>query len=80
MYFHTLIKNLDIVPPQILADRLSQFMHYFTLYGSVRPFGSAILLAGYDADKEQPWLNLIEPSGLSFVRNKYIQKNHKIYK
>lgn len=56
----------DRIPPQTLADRMSQFVHYYTLYGSVRPFGAAVLLAGYDADKEQPWLNLVEPSGLSF--------------
>lgn len=56
----------ETIPPHLLAERMAQFIHYFTLYGSVRPFGSAILLAGYDADKEQPWLNLVEPSGLSF--------------
>ena len=38
----------DIVPPQILADRMSQFIHYYTLYGSVRPFGASVLLAGFD--------------------------------
>lgn len=54
------------IAPQILAERMSQFVHYYTLYGSIRPFGAAILLAGYDADQNQPWLNLIEPSGVSF--------------
>lgn len=56
----------DIIPPEMLADRMAQFVHYYTLYGSIRPFGTSILLAGYDADKKQPWLNLIEPSGVAF--------------
>jgi 20S proteasome alpha/beta subunit len=56
------------IPPQVLADRMSQYVHYFTLYGSVRPFGTSIMLAGRDVDTGKFFLNVIEPSGVSYVR------------
>lgn len=34
------------MPPSMLADRLAQYVHYFTLHGSLRPFGASVLLAG----------------------------------
>jgi len=54
------------IPPKILTERMSQFTHYYTLYGSIRPFGSSAMLAGYDEDTKEPYLSMIEPSGLSF--------------
>ncbi len=54
------------IPPRMLADRMSQYVHYYTLYGSIRPFGASIILAGFDQDKSEPWLNLVEPNGVSF--------------
>ncbi|RHZ07495.1 hypothetical protein DYB31_011646 [Aphanomyces astaci] len=54
------------IPPQVLADRMSQYVHYFTLYGSVRPFGTSIMLAGRDVDTGKTFLNVIEPSGVSY--------------
>lgn len=39
----------DRIPAQLLAERLASFMHLYTLYWSVRPFGAAVLLACADA-------------------------------
>ena len=36
------------IPPDVLCNRLSEYVHYFTLHGSLRPFGSACILASYD--------------------------------
>ena len=51
----------DRIPAQILADRMAHYMHMFTLYWSVRPFGASALLACKDADGYA--LYLLEPSG-----------------
>lgn len=32
------------IPCKFLADRLSHYVHAYTLYGMVRPFGSAVFL------------------------------------
>lgn len=34
------------MPPSLLADRLAQYVHYFTLHGSLRPFGASVIMAG----------------------------------
>ncbi|KNH08245.1 proteasome alpha 7 subunit [Perkinsela sp. CCAP 1560/4] len=47
----------------VLAMRLSEFLHLFTLYGSYRPLGCAAILATYGDDG--PKLSMIEPSGVS---------------
>ncbi|DAZ99816.1 TPA: hypothetical protein N0F65_001325 [Lagenidium giganteum] len=60
-------KNYDSsIPPHVLADRMGQYVHYYTLYGSVRPFGTAVMLGGYDQDEKKPYLHLVEPSGLTY--------------
>ena len=54
----------DRIPAQILAERLASFIHLYTLYWSVRPFGAGVLLAA--ADAAQPGgaaLYLLDPSG-----------------
>ena len=56
------------VPPRVLSDRMGAFMHLFTLYGSYRPVGSSILLAGFDAESKEYELYLAEPTGLAMVR------------
>lgn len=53
-------------PLQHLVDRVSGFMHVFTLYGSVRPFGSSIMFGAYNKD-DGPQLFLADPSGVSWV-------------
>jgi 20S proteasome subunit alpha 7 len=54
------------IVPSVLANRLGLYLHYFTLYGSLRPFGSTALLACYDEDLKSPELYMVEPSGVSF--------------
>ncbi|CAO1615013.1 unnamed protein product [Sympodiomycopsis kandeliae] len=49
-------------PIKALASRLSSYIHAFTLYSSVRPFGISTLLFGTD-DDDGPQIYLIEPSG-----------------
>ncbi|KAF4692949.1 Proteasome subunit alpha type-3 [Perkinsus olseni] len=49
-------------PGPVLADRVAMFMHMYTLYWSVRPFGSTVLLGVYD-EVEGPQLYGIDPSG-----------------
>ena len=50
------------IPGHVLAERLAGFVHVYTLYWFVRPFGAAALLATYDEDG--PALSLVEPTGL----------------
>eukprot|EP00695_Tsukubamonas_globosa_P004026 TRINITY_DN982_c0_g1_i1.p1 TRINITY_DN982_c0_g1~~TRINITY_DN982_c0_g1_i1.p1 ORF type:complete len:271 (-),score=115.71 TRINITY_DN982_c0_g1_i1:45-800(-) len=52
------------IPAKTLGDRIGSFMHVYTLYGSVRPFGCSVLLASYD--QEGPQLFVVDPSGNSF--------------
>ena len=54
------------IPPDVLASRLSAYVHYFTLHGALRPFGCTALLAGYDASTQRHSLHMIEPSGSTF--------------
>lgn len=59
----------DRIPATVLADRLASFIHLYTLYWSVRPFGAAVLLAVADAPAEgasaptSASLFSLEPSG-----------------
>ena len=55
----------DSIPCKVIAERLSGFIHLYTLYWHVRPFGASVLLAGYDYNG--PQLYMIEPSGSSWV-------------
>jgi len=52
------------IPGNVLADRLAGFVHTYTLYWYLRPFGASILLSIYDTDS--PQLYMIEPSGISY--------------
>lgn len=49
---------------KVLADRLSLFLHMYTMYWSLRPFGCSVLLASYADDG--PQLYMIDPSGSSW--------------
>lgn len=53
------------MPVRVLAERLGLYVHAYTLYSSVRPFGVASLLAGVDDSGAK--LFLIEPDGTHFV-------------
>jgi 20S proteasome subunit alpha 7 len=54
------------IPPNILAERLGLFVHAYTLYWSIRPFGCSVLLGTVDKDTKKPSVFCIEPSGLVF--------------
>jgi len=45
----------------VLAERVANFVHAYTLYGAYRPFGATFFLASYDEGK--PYLYKIENSG-----------------
>merc|ERR1719158_1221135 len=49
------------IPPEVLAERLGMFMHAYTLYWSVRPFGCAVLLGCVDPDPFFPSLLVPRP-------------------
>jgi len=52
------------IPGRIIAERLSGFIHAYTLYGFVRPFGCSVIIGAYDYSG--PQLYMIEPSGISY--------------
>ena len=54
------------IVPSVLATRLSLYMHYFTIYGSLRPFGATAIIAAYDEDMKTPEMYMLEPSGVAF--------------
>eukprot|EP00812_Abedinium_dasypus_P007849 NODE_2000_length_1016_cov_333.785640.p1 GENE.NODE_2000_length_1016_cov_333.785640~~NODE_2000_length_1016_cov_333.785640.p1 ORF type:complete len:251 (+),score=86.74 NODE_2000_length_1016_cov_333.785640:121-873(+) len=49
----------------VLADRLANMMHAYTLYWSVRPFGCAVLMAHRDPSTGKPSLYQITPDGVA---------------
>ncbi|OSX80404.1 hypothetical protein BU14_0052s0020 [Porphyra umbilicalis] len=53
------------IPGHVLAERLANFAHVYTLYAYVRPFGCAALLGAHD-DINGYQLYLVEPSGVSY--------------
>ncbi len=55
------------IPPQHLATRLSQYVHAYTLYAGLRPFGVTTFLASYHNGKSD--LHVIEPSGVFYSFN-----------
>jgi len=54
------------IVPSVLANRLALYMHYFTIHGSLRPFGSTALLSAYDQDTKSAELYMMDPAGLCF--------------
>lgn len=54
------------IPLKVLNDRLSNFIHAYTLYSAVRPFGVSAILVSYD-QHNGPQMYMIEPSGRSYV-------------
>ncbi|XP_025104869.1 proteasome subunit alpha type-3-like [Pomacea canaliculata] len=52
------------IPLQHMTNRLSMYVHAYTLHSAVRPFGVSMIVASYD-DKG-PEMYLIEPSGVSW--------------
>jgi 20S proteasome subunit alpha 7 len=52
------------IPLRLLTDRVSMFMHAYTLYSVYRPFGCSVMLGSYEADG--PHLYMVEPSGVAW--------------
>jgi len=53
------------IPIKYLKDRVSMYVHAYTLYSALRPFGASLLVASYDP-MEGPDMFCIEPSGLAY--------------
>lgn len=53
------------IPLKFLNERVSMYMHAYTLYSAVRPFGCSVVLGAYEADG--PVMYMIDPSGVSYV-------------
>jgi len=53
------------IPLKYLKDRVALYMHAYTLYSAVRPFGCAILFGTYDKT-DGPTLYCVDPSGVSY--------------
>lgn len=54
------------IPPQVLADRLAAYVHYFTLHGALRPFGACSVLASC-TEQNEPTLWMVEPNGVAYA-------------
>ncbi|KAI4463943.1 proteasome subunit alpha/beta [Holotrichia oblita] len=53
------------IPLKYLNDRVSMYMHAYTLYSAVRPYGCSVILSSYD-DVDGPQMYMIDPSGVSY--------------
>lgn len=51
------------MPANQLAERLGLFVHAYTLYWSIRPFGCAALIGAVDPDTKKPSLFSVDPAG-----------------
>ena len=52
------------ISPETLARHLGSFVHLHTCYWAYRPFGSAVLLAGYDHNLKTHQLYSIDHNGV----------------
>jgi 20S proteasome subunit alpha 7 len=55
----------EAIPTKTLNDRLGAFVHLYTVYWYLRPFGATVLLAGYDAQTARHELYCVEPTGVA---------------
>lgn len=53
------------IPLKQLCERISAYVHAYTLYSAVRPFGVSVLISSW-TEEMGPELYKIEPSGSSF--------------
>lgn len=54
------------IPPAVMGERIAAYVHYFTLHGSLRPFGVSALIASYDPETKEHSLQMVEPTGVSY--------------
>lgn len=52
------------IPLKNLNDRLSAYLHAYTLYSAVRPFGVGLIIASW-TEQNGPEMYMMDPSGLS---------------
>ncbi|CAH0560310.1 unnamed protein product [Brassicogethes aeneus] len=52
------------IPVKFLNDRVSMYIHAYTLYSAIRPYGCSVILSSFDND--EPEMYTIDPSGVSF--------------
>ncbi|KRZ84712.1 Proteasome subunit alpha type-3, partial [Trichinella sp. T8] len=68
------------IPCGHLAERLSLYVHAYTLYGALRPFGCSVFLGSWSPLKG-PELYLVEPCGSMFgYRSWAIGRSHQAAK
>lgn len=53
------------VPVKYLNDRTSMYMHAYTLYSAIRPYGCSVIMGSYD-EQDGPAMYMIDPSGVSY--------------
>ncbi len=53
------------IPVKYLTERVAGYVHAYTLYSAIRPFGTTIMLGTY-SETDGPELYCIEPSGLHY--------------
>jgi len=52
------------VPIKYVTDRVAMYMHAYTLYSAVRPFGCSLILGTYSVAEKRPEMYMIDPSGV----------------
>eukprot|EP00923_Selenidium_pygospionis_P044033 GHVN01076018.1.p1 GENE.GHVN01076018.1~~GHVN01076018.1.p1 ORF type:complete len:253 (+),score=58.02 GHVN01076018.1:118-876(+) len=60
------------IPGRVLAERIAMFVHEFTLYWSVRPFGVSVLIATVEGgDPSTASIYCVEPAGTCYKYRGY---------
>jgi 20S proteasome subunit alpha 7 len=54
------------IPVPILVERVALRAQMSTIYGSYRPFGTSLIIGGWDSLRNDYCLFMVEPSGQSF--------------
>lgn len=55
----------ESIPCQIIIDRISMHVQYYTIQSYLRPYGVSAVIGGHDRNGYH--LFMVEPSGVSFV-------------
>jgi 20S proteasome subunit alpha 7 len=64
------------IPLKYLSDRVSMYMHAYTLYSAIRPYGAGLMLGTVEHDG--PKLLVIDPSGVHQVTYlNFLKKNQQ---
>ncbi|GBP79649.1 Proteasome subunit alpha type-3 [Eumeta japonica] len=53
------------IPLKYLSERVSMYMHAYTLYSAVRPYGCSVVMGSW-SKHDGPQMFMIDPSGVSF--------------